>query len=254
MRKLIAVILVLASLLSLSACALADSPTPVYFDYTDFGLIPNQPAVQGPAEDGSWTGEVIARQITMFSKPSSSSSSIRKLKNGTQFDIIEIDGDYAHVAVPNDYGSVDIGYVMFAYVIENPIHIVLRSNKGVYALAGPYAINKRVGTIDNYQRFTVIAETGNYYIVSFREAVAFLPMSADYWIEEQLITTLEGPSTTAYVAYDNTKVYGYASTKNGKIAEYKAGTQVQVYYETNGFAAIGYDNVLAFIQLSDLIR
>ncbi len=252
MRKLIAALLIAASLLCLCAGALADAPTS--YDYSDYGMmLPSVPAIQGPDEFGNWTGEVIARQITMFSKASSSSSSLRKLKNGTQFDILDISGDYAHVSVPNEYGGADVGYVMFSYIIENPMHIVLRSNKGVYPMAGPYAPNKRVGTIDNYQRFTVIAETTNFYVVSFRDAIAFLPISADYWIEEMLASTLEGPFTNATVAYDKTKVYGYASTQYGKIAEFSAGTPVQVYYTSNNFAAIRYDNVLAFIQLSDLI-
>lgn len=250
MKKLLAALLTAATLLTLCGGALADGPTDYGYEY---GVYANQPAVYGPKENGEWMGEVISRQVTLYSKPNSSSNQIAKLKNGTQFDILDIDGDYAHVAVPNEMGGVDTGYIMFYYVIENPIHIVLRNNKGVYALAGPYAVNKRVGTLSNYQRFTVIAETGNYYIVSFREAVAFLPMSADYWIEESLTETLNGPSTLATVAYDKTKVYGYASTDYGKIDTFNAGMQVRVYYTANGFAAIGYDNVLAFIPVSDLI-
>ena len=250
MKKLLAVLLAAMTLLTLCGAALADGP--IDYGY-GFGSYSNQPAVYGPNADGSWTGEVISRQVTLYSKPKSSSEQIAKLKNGTQFDILDISGEYAHIAVENEYGGIDTGYVMYHYIIENPIHIVLRNNKNVYALAGPYAVNKRVGTLSNYQRFTVIAETGNYYIVSFREAVAFLPMSADYWIEESLTETLNGPSTLATVAYDKTKVYGYASTDYGKIDTFNAGMQVRVYYTANGFAAIGYDNVLAFIPVSDLI-
>lgn len=249
MKRFLSILLIALTLVSIAGVALADAPT--YYDYGENW--PTQPVIQGPDENGVWTGEVIARQITLFSKPSSSSTSLRKLKNGTQFDILDVNDDYAHVSVPNDNGGVDVGYVMFAYVIENPIHIVLRNTNGVYALAGPYAVNKRVGTLENYQRFTVIAETGNYYIVSFREAVAFLPMSADYWIEETLTATLNGPFTNAIVAYDKTKVYGYASTNYSKIDQFNAGTPVQVYYTTNGFAAIRYNNVLAFIPMDSLI-
>ena len=248
MKKLIAAVLMLC-LLTLCAGALADAPA-TYFGFESY---PTEPVIQGPDANGNWTGEVIAKQITLFSQAKSSSTALRKLPNGTMFDILDLKGDYAHVSVPNEYGGADVGYVIFAYVLENPTHIVLRSNRNVYALAGPYAVNKRVGTVDNYQRFTVIAETGNYYIVSFRDAVAFLPMSADYWVEEALQDTLQGPSTPAVVAYDKTKVYGYASTDYGKIDQLSAGTPVQVYYTTNGFVAIGYKNVLAFIAMTDLI-
>ena len=248
MKRFLAVLLMAASLMALCGAAAADGPT-----YYDFGSIPSAPAIQGPDANGEWTGEVIARQITLFSKPKSSSDSLRKLPNGTQFTILDVADNYAHVMVPNSNGGYDTGYVMFDYVIENPTHIVLRSNSGVYALAGPYAVNKRVGTLENYQRFTVIAETGNYYIVSFRDAVAFLPMSADYWVEEDLKEMLSRATTPGIVANDKTKVYGYASTQYGKIDQFSSGTPVQIYYTTNGFAAIRYDNVLAFIQLSDLV-
>ena len=248
MKRIIAVLLIAASLLALGVGAMADAPT-----YYDFGAVSGVPGMQGPNGSNEWTGEVIARQITLFSKPKSSSDSLRKLPNGTQFTILDMVDNYAHVAVPNTNGGYDTGYVMFDYVIENPTHIVLRSNSGVYALAGPYAVNKRVGTLENYQRFTVIAETGNYYIVSFRDAVAFLPMNADYWVEEDLKEMLARPTTQAIVANDKTKVYGYASTQYGKIDQFSSGTPVQVYYTTNGFAAIRYENVLAFIQLTDLI-
>lgn len=241
MKKIMALLLALLTLVLCAAPALADAPT-----------------YQGPDADGKWVGEVIARQITLFSKPTSSSDSLRKLKNGTQFDILNVDGEYARVSVPNEKGGYDVGYVMMAYVVENPIHIVLRNVKSgrngrVYALAGPYAVDKRVGTVDNYQRFTVIAETGTYYIVSFREAVAFLDMSADYFIEEDetLQAILASPSTPA-VTNKKAKVYGYASTSYGKIDEFAAGTPVQVLYTLDSFAAIRYGTVMAFIAKDDL--
>ncbi|MBQ9197127.1 MAG: hypothetical protein IJ157_07765 [Clostridia bacterium] len=248
MKKFIAVLLIAVSLLALCVPAVADAPL-----YYDFGSVTPVAGVQGPLPDGSWTGEVIARQITLFSQAKSSSTSLRKLPNGTQFTILDVKDSYAHVMVDNGNGGFDTGYVMFDYVIENPTHIVLRSNSGVYALAGPYAVNKRVGTLENYQRFTVIAETGNYYIVSFRDAVAFLPMSADYWVEEDLAEMLAKPGTPGYVINDKTKVYGYASTQYGKIDTFNSGTPVEIYYTTNGFAAVRYNNVLAFIQTSDLV-
>lgn len=231
MKKIIAFILALVTLTSLCASVLADGMTDLL---------------------GDWTGEVISRQVSLYNQANSGSGSSRKVKNGEQFNILEKQGDWVRAAVPNANGTFDYGWIMLPYIIENPTHIVLRSNSGVYAYAAPFNNNKRVGTVDNYQRFTVIGETGNYYIVSFREAVAYLPMSADYWIEEDLESIVNGPFSTYYVNTDGAKVYGYASTKYGKINTYKAGTPVQVLYTTEGFAAIKYNTVIAFISLNDL--
>ena len=232
MKKFVSLILVLITLVSMSLTAMADGGT--------YSLL------------GDWTGEVISRQVSLYNQASSSSGSSRKVANGVQFNILEKQGNWVHVQVPNNNGTFDTGWIMLPYIVENPTHIVLRSNSGVYAYAAPYNTDTRVGTVDNYQRFTVIATTGNYYIVSFREAVCYLPMSADFWVEEDLKNIVEGPYTTYYVAADNTKVYGYPSDSHGKIATFKANTPVDVFYTTDGYAAIRYDNVIAFIALSDL--
>lgn len=234
MKKIIALLLAVITALSLVPAAFAD----------------------GEVIDETWTGEVISRQVSLYKEASGSSGSTRKVKNGEEFYILEKQGNWVYVAVPNEKAvdGYDYGWIMTYYIIENPTHIVLRSNKGVYAYAAPYNSEKRVGTVDNYQRFTVIATTGNYYIVSFREAVCYLPMDADFWIEEDLEAVLEGPSTTYVVTADKAKVYGYASTKNGSFDTIKKGKEVEVLYIQNDFAAIRYETVIAFVAMDDIVE
>ena len=232
MKKLIALLLVAITALSLVPAAFAD----------------------GETVDESWVGEVISMQVSLYKEPNSSSGSTRKVKNGQEFYIQEKQGNWVYVAVPDEdkAGEYDFGWIMTYYIIENPTHIVLRDNSGVYAYAAPYNTEKRVGTVSDYDRFTVIATTGNYYIVSFRNAVCYLPMSADYWIEEDLEAILNGPSTKYTVNADKTRVYGYATTKYGYIDTYKKGTQVDVLYIQDDYAAIRYDTVIAFIDMENL--
>ena len=232
MKKLIALLLAAITALSLVPAAFAD----------------------GEAVDESWVGEVISMQVSLYKEPNSSSGSTRKVKNGQEFYIQEKQGNWVYVAVPDEdkAGEYDFGWIMTYYIIENPTHIVLRDNSGVYAYAAPYNTEKRVGTVSDYDRFTVIATTGNYYSVSFRNAVCYLPMSADYWIEEDLEAILNGPSTKYTVNADKTRVYGYASTKYGYIDTYKKGTQVDVLYIQDDYAAIRYDTVIAFIDMENL--
>lgn len=209
--------------------------------------------VQADGVNTDWTGEVISRQVSLYNQPNSGSGSSRKVKNGEEFYILQKDGNWVYAAVPNGKGGYDYGWIMLYYIVENPTHLVLRTNSGVYAYAAPYNTDKRVGTVDAYQRFTVIATTGNYYIVSFREAVCYLPMSADFWVEEEIASIVNGPSEKATIAANNTPVYGYASTKYGKIDTFKAGQTVDVLYTVDAYAAIRYETVIAFVKLSDLI-
>lgn len=156
-------------------------------------------------------------QVSLYNQASSSSGSSRKVKNGEEFYILSREGNWFYVAVPNDNGSYDYGYVMSYYVVENPTHIVLRNANGIYAYAAPYNTDKRVGTVSSYQRFTVIATTGNYYIVSFRNAVCYLPMDSNrYWVEEDIAYLVNGAYTQYTVSTNNAKVYGYASTRYGQ--------------------------------------
>ncbi|MBQ4551816.1 MAG: hypothetical protein IJA59_02590 [Clostridia bacterium] len=232
MKKIIAMLLAVLTVLSLVPFALAD----------------------GEEVDESWVGEVISMQVSLYNGPNGSSGSSRKVKNGQEFYIQEKRDNWVYVAVPDEKieGEYDFGWIMLYYIIENPTHIVLRDASGVYAYAAPYNTEKRVGTVSDYDRFTVIATTGDYYIVSFRNAVCYLPMSADYWIEEDLEAIVEGPAVQYTVKANDTRVYGYASTKYGHIDTYKKGKVVDVLYIQDDYAAIRYENVIAFIEMEKL--
>lgn len=234
MKKLIAVILSLLTLMTLVPAALADSPSTT-IDYNN-------------------VGEVISRQVSLFKEMSSSSESQRKVENGTEFYILDKVDNWIYAAVPNDKGSYDYGWIISYYVAENPTHVILRNSSGVYAYAAPYLTDKRVGTVGTYDRFTVIATTGNYYLVSFRNAVAYLPMSADYWIEEDIQSIVNGTGETYVVNADKTRVYGYSNTKRDYIATYKAGQEVKVLYTENNYAAFKYKTAIAFIELGRLTK
>lgn len=203
-----------------------------------------------------WYGECISRQVSLYSEMSVRSNRIRYIQNGQTFRILERsdDGNWVHAVFVNDRGTEEEGWVDANYIIENPIHIVLRNASGVYAYADPFHTNKRVGTLSRYDRFTVIETIGNYYLVSFRNAVAYLPINADYWVEENLTSILNGPSTTYTTRTSKVPVLAYPNDRGGTVTTYNKNVEVQVYYTVGNFAAIGYNNVLAFINLNNLTQ
>lgn len=192
-------------------------------------------------------------QVSLYNQASSSSGSSRKVKNGEEFYILSREGNWFYVAVPNDNGSYDYGYVMSYYVVENPTHIVLRNANGIYAYAAPYNTDKRVGTVSSYQRFTVIATTGNYYIVSFRNAVCYLPMDSNrYWVEEDIAYLVNGAYTQYTVSTNNAKVYGYASTATARWPPCARARWWMCSIPRMALPAIRYGKVIAFVDLNDL--
>ncbi len=207
-----------------------------------------------PALALAQTGEVISRQVSLRKKSSTSSDRICYLPHGTEFEILSSNGNMYEVSVenPKKAGEMLTGWVESAYIIENPTHIVLRNRSGVYAYAAPYSTTKRVGDVSLYQRFTVIGTQGSYYVVSFREAVCFLPMNADYWVEEDIAPIVNG-SSTPFMTTVKTSVRAYDNAKAAVVATYNANTPVDVLYITaGGWAAIRYNKVIAFIHLDDL--
>ena len=119
------------------------------------------------SDASEWVGEVIARQITFRSNPKSSSKSLGSIKNGATVTILDNDHrGWYHV----QYDGKE-GYVMDAYVVENPDHMILQSSTQVYAF--PHS-DKRVGSLSTYTRLTIIDEYDGYYVVSLREASGFI--------------------------------------------------------------------------------
>lgn len=178
-----------------------------------------------PALALAQTGEVISRQVSLRKKESTSSDRICYLPNGTEFEILSVGKNMYQVSVenPKKAGEMLTGWVESAYVIENPTHIVLRNRSGVYAYAAPYSTTKRVGDVSLYQRFTVIGTQGSYYVVSFREAVCFLPMNADYWVEEEIAPIVNG-SSTPFLTGVKANVYAYDNAKSAVVTSYPANT------------------------------
>lgn len=233
MKKFIALILTLMTALSLVSAAFADAPNNTTINYNN-------------------VGEIISKQAGLYVSKNTSSERLRYVQNGTEFYLLDRQENWYYCAVPNDAGSYDYGWISGYYLIENPRHIILRDNSGVFAYAAPYNTDKRVGTVSDYQRFTVIATSGNYYIVSFRDAVCYLPMSADYWIEEDIEQIVNGPSTTYVVNADKTRVFPYSNTRHDYVDTYKTGKEVEVLYFEGNYAAIRYETVIGFIDMSRL--
>ena len=73
-----------------------------------------------------------------------------------------------------------------------------------------------------------------------------------YWVEEDIAYLVNGAYTQYTVSTNNAKVYGYASTRYGKVATLRAGEGVDVFHTQDGFAAIRYGKVIAFVDLNDL--
>lgn len=187
-------------------------------------------------------GEVISRNASLRVSPNTSAELIVSIKNGQSFTILDANDNWYQV---NFEGQV--GWIRKRFVIENPIHLVARSGGDLYA--NPSLTNKLVGTYNRYERFTVIASTRDYYLISCRNATAYVSRTADFWTDEDLsflsnvidLRTTSGKSNLYLTSSTNTRV--------GSIA---ANTVVEVLGYVDDYAIIKYETAYAFIPVDSL--
>lgn len=199
----------------------------------------------GHSED---TGEVISMRASLRSAPKTSAERLSWVENGESFYILDENEDWYYVEFHKG-NNVYTGWILQCYVVKNPIHLVAREGGNLYA--SPSLTNKRVGTFGRYEKFTVIEETRSYYLVSCRNAAAFISRSGDYWTDEDL----EFLDNRLYVATvtEKTALYLNANTKT-KLANIKVGTQFDVLGFEGDFTIVKYENAYAYIPSDHILR
>ncbi len=207
-----------------------------------------------PAVADDWrgyedVGEVISMRASLRSGASTSASRLSWVNNGESFYILDENEDWYYVEFHNSKGDVFTGWILKCYVVENPKHIVARSGGNLYA--SPSLTDKRVGTFGRYEKFTVIEETSKYYLVSCRNAAAFVSRNGDYWFDEDL----EFVNNRLYVATvtEKTGLYLTPSTKT-KLATIKAGTQFDVLGFDGDYTIVKYETAYAYIPSDHILQ
>lgn len=194
------------------------------------------------------TGEVISRTASLRSSPSTSAQLLVSIKNGESFTIIGENEDWyqANFTSPSN-GQSYSGWIRKRYVVENPKHLVARNSGNLYA--SPSITDKMVGSFSRYDKFTVIDETSRYYLVSCRNAAAFIPRSGDYWTDEDL----EFLNNRLYVctATQKTALYLTASTRS-KVVNVSSGTQFDVVGYEGDYAIVKYKTAFAYIPMAHI--
>lgn len=204
-------------------------------------LLAVTPVLADGVNDGD-VGEVISRTASLRVSPSTSAELIVSIKNGESFSIIGENDNWYQV---NFNGQN--GWIRKRYVVENPIHIVARSGGDLYA--SPSITNKMVGSYSRYDKFTVIEETSRYYLVSCRNAAAYVSRSGDFWTDEDL-AFLDDVLNVRQTSV-KTPLYLTADTKT-KVATIAANTDLEVVGYEGDYAVVKYQTAYAYVPVDNL--
>ena len=116
---------------------------------------------------GSSTGYVLCESLSMRESPDPYANVIATLTYGTTFSISQKNGSWWYAQA-----NGKSGWINSSYALLDPQYYYAATETPVFAYASADA--KRIGLIDAGTQLAIIAETNEYYIVSFRSASGFI--------------------------------------------------------------------------------
>lgn len=196
---------------------------------------------------------VLAMRITMRDQPSFQGKTVTRIAGGSEVTMLSEANGWVQATYTDDKGNTYTGWLREIYLAKNPVVLTLRQS-GVAALAAPSSNSKHVGDLPKYTVLPVIGTWGEYYIVSLRNAAAYVHVSVKAWTDTELAAYFQQPGFSATVVNKSMLRTG-PGTDWDKVEELKAGATVEVlsYVSENGWLAIRYkDEFIAYISEADI--
>ncbi len=195
---------------------------------------------------------VLASRVTMRDQPSYQGKTITRINGGSQVSLISDANGWVQATYVDDKGNSYTGYLRDVYLAKNPVVLTLRQS-GVAALAAPDPNSKHVGDLPRYTVLPVIGTWNNYYIVSLRNASAFIDMGVKAWTDTELAVYQTGYALNL-VTLRKTPLYTGPGTDWHKVEDAAQGaTLVALGAPENGWYPVKYDEkFVAFVNGADV--
>ncbi len=195
---------------------------------------------------GSGVAIVVTKSVTIRTEPSFNGRKVESASNGDVLQVLGEDGNWVAVAYTKSNGNVYEGWVVRDYVVVEPMTITLAVSN-VPAYCAPAKGAKMVGSLPKGTTLTVLGTWDDYYIVSLREASAFISMNVNHWTSTELYEKFYGSTVTASTLR-RTRMYSGPGTDWSTLATIPAGVIVEVGDFVDGFVMIEYDGNVGFVE------
>lgn len=167
--KKVLMVLVLVSVVALTCTALAD-----YTPGDDLGV------------EGMGIGVVISKNATIRSKASYNGKKLASVPGGTEILLSgEPENGWRRVQYVESKKKEFEGWMREEYIVQNPIILTLRKSN-IPAYSAPSHGSKLVGSLAKYTQLYVTGIWDEFYVVSLRDASAFIPMDAAVWTSVEI--------------------------------------------------------------------
>lgn len=147
---------------------------------------------------GIGSAVVITKSATIRSKPSLQGKEVVSVEGDTELLILgHFEGDWAEVQCEKK-GKEYTGWINQSYMVSNYLTLTLRRSN-IPAYSAPSRDAKIVESLPKYTELNVLGMWDDFFIVSLRNASAFIHKDAGVWtsvqVNEVLVSSVDGRTT-----------------------------------------------------------
>lgn len=192
---------------------------------------------------------VCTKSITIRSEPSYSGKKVQSASNGDQLYVHSQYNNWVEVTYTKN-GTDYSGWVIGSYIVIRPMTIMLRSSN-IPAYCAPDRSAKIVGSLPKQTELTVLGTYGDFYVVSLRDASAFIAKDADVFTSNELYYSIYN-SPRRVVTSRDTRMYSGPGTEWNAVLTIPGNTTVICGASYDGWIVVQYDGEVGFISESDV--
>ena len=226
----------------------------------DFEVIENENKVEKADSKSVQKGKIVnvTTNLRIRSQPSTSSSILGYLLNGTEVSIISQSGDFYKITYQNVTGYVHKDYVQVisgnttnsSSSINGSSGKVVNVSTSLNVRSGPGTTYRIIGQLKNGQSVTITGESGNFFAINFNGITGYV--SKDYIsVGSSGTSSSNGNSSsnkTGIVIASALNVRSGASTSNSIIGTLIRGSSVTITGESGNFYKINYNGQSAYVS------
>ena len=190
--------------------------------------------------------QIISRNASIWAQAKTNSKKLGTAKHGQMLSGIPlnttVNGDDS-IVEQNGFYAVNyngqVGWVNKAYSVHAPFEIVLMEGN-VPAYCAPDTDSKRVGSLNKLTRYTVLGFYNDFYVISLREAAAYIPMDVAHY-DTNFERLYHGAMEQTLTVNKKTKLLTGPGEGYTKVRDLKAGQKFTCKDTLNGWCLV-WDN------------
>lgn len=194
---------------------------------------------------------VITKSATIRSKPSFQGKKVVSVEGESELLVLgNFEGNWAEVQYSKK-GKTYTGWINQNYIVSNYLTLTLRKSN-VPAYCAPSRDTKIVGSLPKYTELNVIGMWDDFYIVSLRNASAFIHKDAGLWTSVEINEMLSSSSNGHTTCETTLRTGPGEDWPEADTCKANANLAVSNVFEDSEWYFVIYDGKPAYAQKADV--